>query len=167
MITEPLLDAIAGPLQSLIPTFGGSSGGVSASAGAYGIESNPYLNFANGGIMSGSGSLPLNKYAKGGIATGPQLALFGEGRMNEAYVPLPDGRSIPVSMKGNGSNVSVVVNNNSNVQATTNETTDSRGNRRIEVTIGDMVASEISRSGSDAYASIRNTFATRPKLVGR
>lgn len=56
--------------------------------------------FANGGIMSSSGSLPLMKYANGGVANKPQLALFGEGRMNEAYVPLPDGRSIPVTMKG-------------------------------------------------------------------
>lgn len=53
--------------------------------------------FANGGIMSSAGSLPLKMYANGGIATEPQLALFGEGRHNEAFVPLPDGRSIPVS----------------------------------------------------------------------
>jgi phage-related minor tail protein len=58
--------------------------------------------FADGGIMSSLGSMPLNKYANGGIANSPQLALFGEGRHPEAYVPLPDGRSIPVSMKGGG-----------------------------------------------------------------
>jgi tape measure domain-containing protein len=168
MITEPLMNAVAGSMDSWFPSLGGS-GGVSATAGAYSIDNNPFLNntFANGGIMSSGGSLPLNKYAKGGIATGPQMALFGEGRMNEAYVPLPDGRSIPVSMNGGGSNVSVVINNNSDAQATAQETTDARGNRRIEVTIGDMVASEIRRNGSDAFQSIRNTFSTRPKLVGR
>ena len=58
--------------------------------------------FAKGGVMSSRGKLPLKKYAEGGIATRPQLALFGEGSMNEAYVPLPDGRSIPVSMDVNG-----------------------------------------------------------------
>lgn len=58
--------------------------------------------FANGGIMSPAGALPLNKYAGGGIATSPQLAVFGEGSMNEAFVPLPDGRSIPVQMRGGG-----------------------------------------------------------------
>lgn len=68
--------------------------------------------FASGGIMTGSGPMPLKKYAMGGIANSPQMALFGEGRMPEAYVPLPDGRSIPVSMKGGGGggNTSVVVN---------------------------------------------------------
>ncbi len=59
--------------------------------------------FANGGIMTSKGSMPLNKYSQGGIANRPQLALFGEGRMNEAYVPLPNGRSIPVEMRGGGS----------------------------------------------------------------
>jgi hypothetical protein len=28
--------------------------------------------------------------------------MFGEGDMNEAYVPLPDGRRIPVQMSGRG-----------------------------------------------------------------
>ncbi|HQT38705.1 MAG TPA: phage tail length tape measure family protein [Acidocella sp.] len=56
--------------------------------------------FANGGIMTSGGPIPLNKYANGGVANTPQLAMFGEGRGPEAYVPLPDGRSIPVSMRG-------------------------------------------------------------------
>jgi tape measure domain-containing protein len=56
--------------------------------------------FADGGIMTESGSMPLKKYASGGIANSPQMAIFGEGSMPEAYVPLPDGRSIPVTMKG-------------------------------------------------------------------
>lgn len=56
--------------------------------------------FADGGVMTARGSLPLNKYANGGVANTPQMAVFGEGRGPEAYVPLPDGRSIPVAMKG-------------------------------------------------------------------
>ncbi len=58
------------------------------------------IGFANGGIMTPMGPLPLNAYAGGGVASSPQVALFGEGRMPEAYVPLPDGRSIPVQMRG-------------------------------------------------------------------
>lgn len=56
--------------------------------------------FANGGIMSSRGAIPLNKYSNGGIANSPQIAVFGEGRMNEAYIPLPDGHSVPVTLKG-------------------------------------------------------------------
>jgi lambda family phage tail tape measure protein len=65
------------------------------------------FGFADGGVMTSSGPLPLKTYSNGGVATSPQLALFGEGRMNEAYVPLPDGRTIPVTMKGAGGASSV------------------------------------------------------------
>lgn len=57
---------------------------------------------ANGGIMTAFGSLPLRQYAGGGVAHSPQVAVFGEARRAEAYVPLPDGRSIPVTMAGGG-----------------------------------------------------------------
>lgn len=56
------------------------------------------IKFANGGIMTANGPLALKRYAAGGIANSPQLAMFGEGSTPEAYVPLPDGRSIPVTM---------------------------------------------------------------------
>ncbi|KQO96059.1 hypothetical protein ASF32_17970 [Methylobacterium sp. Leaf91] len=56
------------------------------------------FGFADGGIMTSNGPLPLHSYATGGIANSPQLALFGEGRGPEAFVPLPDGKRIPVAM---------------------------------------------------------------------
>jgi tape measure domain-containing protein len=71
----------------------------------------PGFKFADGGIMTGDGPMPLKKYANGGIANTPQLALFGEGSKPEAFVPLPDGRRIPVAMQGGGgSSTSVTVN---------------------------------------------------------
>lgn len=71
------------------------------------------FGFASGGIMTNTGPVPLNAYANGGIANTPQVALFGEGRMPEAYVPLPDGRTIPVTMTGDGGgSTNVVVNVN-------------------------------------------------------
>ena len=76
------------------------------------------FSFAMGGIMTQQGPLKLKRYAAGGIASGPQLAMYGEGSRPEAYVPLPDGRSIPVTMKGGGVG-NVVVNvdaNGSNVE---------------------------------------------------
>lgn len=70
------------------------------------------FGFADGGIMSASGPMPLRKYAGGGVASSPQLAMFGEGAMNEAFVPLPDGRNIPVVMRGSGGGRPVVININ-------------------------------------------------------
>ena len=81
---------------------GGFSGSSTGPFGAGGISpalSFPTTGFANGGIMSPSGPLPLKAYSRGGVASTPQVALFGEGSMNEAYVPLPDGRRIPVALQ--------------------------------------------------------------------
>jgi tape measure domain-containing protein len=83
--------------MSFMPSFGGGS------SGSGGGQTADIITFANGGIMSKYGQLPLHKYANGGVANSPQMALFGEGRGPEAYVPLPDGRTIPVTMEGGGS----------------------------------------------------------------
>jgi len=63
------------------------------------------IPLASGGVVSGGLGrvLPVHGYLKGGpIVDGPHVALIGEGKMNEAVVPLPDGKSIPVSMSGGG-----------------------------------------------------------------
>ncbi len=92
---------------------GGGNGMAAGSAGAtssnLGASSAGYSGkyFANGGIMTEYGALALNKYANGGIAKTPQVAIYGEGKKPEAYVPLPDGRTIPVTMKGGGAGGSV------------------------------------------------------------
>jgi hypothetical protein len=54
--------------------------------------------FAGGGIMTQYGELPLRQYQGGGMATSPQVAVFGEGATPEAYVPVPSGR-IPVEIR--------------------------------------------------------------------
>lgn len=80
------------------------------------------LGFEKGGVMTSAGSMPLNMYAKGGVANSPQIAMFGEGSRPEAYVPLPDGRSIPVTMQGTGgsvNNIGVTVNISKDGTATT------------------------------------------------
>jgi len=107
-------------MQSLGFLGGGGSSAVAPlsnvsqySAGSVGFNPLAFtggFSFANGGIMTGNGALPLKRYAAGGIATSPQLAMFGEGSRPEAYVPLPDGRTIPVTMKGSGQMGNIVVN---------------------------------------------------------
>ena len=51
--------------------------------------------------MTNEGPLSLRKYANGGIANSPQVAIYGEAGP-EAYVPLPDGRTIPVTINTSG-----------------------------------------------------------------
>lgn len=92
---------IMSPIVSALGSLGGGKNGAGFSSVIGDIGSFFSMSkFANGGIMTHLGSLPLHRYANGGIANTPQMAMFGEGRGPEAYVPLPDGRSIPVTMKG-------------------------------------------------------------------
>jgi lambda family phage tail tape measure protein len=108
LILRPILQGIGG-------LFGGGGGGLpgfgmDSIIPGLGLGNTPAFKFANGGIMTEMGSMPLKRYAAGGIANSPQLAMYGEGRMPEAYVPLPDGRRIPVAMQGGGGTINVVVN---------------------------------------------------------
>lgn len=100
-----------GAIGSLIGMVGGFfSGGASTAAAGAASTTAGYsagdlgsgIRFANGGIMTDAGAVPLRKYASGGVANRPQLAMFGDGSTPEAYVPLPDGRAIPVRMQGSG-----------------------------------------------------------------
>lgn len=106
MVQSFLADMVKMQLEKSI--FGPLAGGISGlfSGGQVAATSGPMIGqmvtptFADGGIMTSRGPAQLRRYANGGIATGPQLAMYGEGSGPEAYVPLPDGRSIPVSMRG-------------------------------------------------------------------
>lgn len=74
------------------------------------------IPMANGGVIPyASGGTIDRAGLSGGIATKPTY-LVGEGKYNEAVVPLPNGRSIPVQLSGAGgsqqNNVSVTVNMN-------------------------------------------------------
>lgn len=61
------------------------------------------FNLADGGVTAPvDETRPVRAFARGGVARRPTLAVFGEGRNAEAFVPLPDNRSIPVTFTGTG-----------------------------------------------------------------
>lgn len=61
-----------------------------------------------GGVMSNGSKAP--GYATGGVAKGPGSGYPAVLHGTEAVVPLPNGKSIPVDMKGAGQNNNVTVN---------------------------------------------------------
>lgn len=92
-------------LQTILKALGavsgsGGGGGVVQGVDVPVAQMPAGMAFADGGVMTGRGPVPLKKYARGGVANRPQMALFGEGSKPEAYVPLPDGRRIPVALQG-------------------------------------------------------------------
>lgn len=96
--------------------FDGGSKGAGASSGSWISQAITWITslFADGGIMTSRGPVPLRKYSGGGIATSPQLAMFGEGSVPEAYVPVPSGR-IPVELRGGGMRGGMTVQTNISV----------------------------------------------------
>jgi tape measure domain-containing protein len=114
-------------LKTAIGFFGNSGGGESAadiSTGS-GLPTAQATAIAGGGSVEwssdmstlGGNIIPASpfEFAKGGIVTGPTNALIGEGGMNEAIVPLPNGRSIPVQMAGGGAAGNIQTNITVNV----------------------------------------------------
>jgi len=105
MLVYKTLLGLFGGQNSQLGTLGGLPGSTPLGAG--------------GGQVGGMGTFGPNfgipQFAKGGIVTGPTPALIGEGGMNEAVVPLPNGKAIPVDFgkkggAGGDTNTNITVN---------------------------------------------------------
>ena len=106
----------------------------SVSTSNYNLANTP--NFSSKLTNVNTGSSGFTMYAKGGITSGPSIA--GEAGP-EAVVPLPDGRSIPVTMKGGGVGNIIV-----NVDASgTKAQGDDPTARRLGDLIGNAVKEEL------------------------
>lgn len=136
-------------------------------------------SFGQGSLAKGGAfDSGIRMYAKGGMFTNsivdqPTLFKFakGTGLMGEAgpeaIMPLKRDSQGNLGVRGGGQKTEVIINNYSNQPATTQETTDSRGNRKIEVVIGEVAAGDIGRSGSNSQRAMRGTFGLRPQLLRR
>ena len=86
--------------KSLLGLFGGGQSG-----GGGGFMSSMFGG-GSGGFEVSPDAVPktagMKFFAKGGVVTGPTAAMLGEGGMNEAVVPLPNGKAIPVDFGKKG-----------------------------------------------------------------
>lgn len=132
-VTAPLASGLGSIFSGFNPAAAspGLGGGTS-----FGASPSPNI-FEKGGIMTSRGSVPLRAYARGGVANSPQLALFGEGSRPEAYVPLPDGRNIPVKMQGGGSNFEI------NVMVSADGSTSATGSSEQGKQLGTVIAAAV------------------------
>ena len=170
---------IAGSIGSSATAFAGGSAGPTGvsmgGAGGVGIKVANANNLgwyaptsfnANGGIVTSNGEIDLHKYARGGIANSPQLAVFGEGSMPEAFVPLPDGRSIPVSFRGAGAGESVGGNNISiviNVSNTNNTSTETQSS---DATSAGKDSSDMAKLANRIKMLVRQEIVTQSRPGG-
>ena len=133
-------------------------------------------SYAKGGAFDQG--YPVHKFAMGGafsnsVVNSPTLFKFaqGTGMMGEAgpeaIMPLKRSQNGSLGVQSQPSNVNVVVNNHTGQPAKTNESIDSRGNRTIEVIVGDVVAQQIATKGSPVQQSMASTYGNRPALARR
>jgi hypothetical protein len=113
-----------------------------------------FLNRALQGIFEQIFGSVFGNFAAGGIAASAAAGAAGAPALAPQNV-------------GDSAGAAVTVINNTGQPSSARETTDNQGNRRIEVTVGEMVAGEMRRGGSALNQATRGTFALKPALVGR
>jgi tape measure domain-containing protein len=149
MIAEYLKMALIKGLGALIGgIFGGGGGGLGSMDANIAQYAPLPAGYANGGIAPGG----FTAFANGGIVTGPTLGLVGEGRYNEAVIPLPDGKSVPVDLGGAmGSQITsnIVVNVSSDGKTSSSGSgSDSAGlGRKIEGAVKQVIVGELRPGG--------------------
>jgi tape measure domain-containing protein len=156
---------VLGGIGSVLLGIGGAMGGFG--------KLFPGKAAANGAVWQGG----FTAFANGGVVNGPTLGLVGEGKYNEAIVPLPDGRSIPVKMAGSSSRD--LINNQSSSQSSSPvlsmsfETTRfgdvdyvnvEQLQRAMEETRRVAVRDGASRGASTALDRLQNSPAARRKI---
>ena len=145
----PAVGAIAGGLGAGLSSgfSAGTASAIDTGAAGWGQAFSTPLKFANGGIASGG----FTAFANGGIVTGPTLGLVGEGRYNEAVIPLPDGKSVPVDLggaAGNQMNTNITVNvNNGQAQSNATGSNSSELGRKIEGAVKQVIVGELRPGG--------------------
>lgn len=170
-IADKLMDMALNSLwKSAFPGGGGgflslfTGGGSGGAGGGMGINLTGTGGlYANGGIRGPLGDVPLKTYAGGGIANSPQMSIFGEGSTPEAYVPLPDGRRIPVNMNvgnmgGGGQIINVTHAPVYNVQGTSQELQDVRkqadeDRRSFDQRVSGLIAAPNSKTRGSLHAN--------------
>jgi tape measure domain-containing protein len=128
--------------------FGGGGGGLGSMDANIAQYAPLPAGYANGGIAAGG----FTAFANGGMVTGPTMGLVGEGRYNEAIVPLPDGKSIPVDLGGaTGSQITsnIVVNVSSDGKTSSSGSgSDSAGlGRKLEGAVKQVIVDELRPGG--------------------
>ena len=127
--------------QMLVMRFLGSAFGMGITSGMGSVASTIAApgSARNGGVFSAGKK--MGGYADGGIAKGSTSGYPAILHGTEAVVPLPDGKSIPVSMNGSGQNNNVTVNVSMDGQG--GSSSDSSSNGQQGANIGKLIAGAV------------------------
>jgi hypothetical protein len=98
-------DSSAGFKMDSLLTSGASASGANMFMGSGAGFASVFSK--NGNVLVGG----FQPFAAGGVVKKPTLGLVGEGAYNEAIVPLPNGKAIPVEMRGEGGGTGPITTN--------------------------------------------------------
>ena len=152
-----------GPLAGILGTQSATSG---QPGGVFGS----LLAGLFGGAKSGGGYVPgltgPKLFARGGVSDRP--ALFGDAGP-EAAVPLPDGRTIPVTLKGGSSGLALNVQIVHMPGSGTDSVTATRDGEaaQLKALVYSVAAEGVSSPGNPIHRALRRTFALTPDLTRR
>ena len=170
-IADQFVPGFGGVLQQLLDGMSKESGG----GGIGGFLSSVFGGGFGSGTMSAGASAAIRGgavglFANGGISDRP--AIFGEGPLPEAAVPLPDGRRIPVALRMPAmpsAPASAAPLYQTFVNAPpgkeTREETDSRGGRRQTIVFDEAVAGTLGRPGSKSARAISGEFGVKKRII--
>lgn len=142
LIVANILKTMLGGLSTPIPAGQVNTSALSVGSGL-GPTSTPGFSlpgFKNGGLVGNK----MQGYNIGGVAKGPNAGYPVMMHGTEAIVPLPDGKSIPVSMSGsagqnNNVTVNVAIDSNGNASTSTEQSSAEAGN------MGNLIAKAVQK----------------------
>jgi hypothetical protein len=159
-LAQNLLSPLGGGLSQIFGAGASSfnpaafSGPALSPGGGFGAGGAPSFSsvFSGGQAAFNPSVFSMPRFANGGIVTGPTLGLVGEGRYNEAIIPMPNGKSVPVELGGAmGSPITsnIVVNVSSDGKTSSSNTgSDSAGlGRRLEGAVKQVIVDELRPGG--------------------
>lgn len=129
----------------------------------------PLMSVISGGMDTASNALmkafmPTGR-ASGGYVTANTSYLVGERGM-ELFTPSSSG-NITANNKLPGSNVNVIINNNTSAKTSVSETKDANGNLNLEVLIDEAVGKSITSQRGKTYSAIKQVLGGRSVLARR
>jgi len=93
------MSGFGGIIGAIIKGFGGG-GDFASSGGSAAAGGGDFSMAANGAVWPGF--TPIHAFSAGGVVRRPTMGIVGEGRYPEAVIPMPNGRSVGVELRGGG-----------------------------------------------------------------
>jgi len=142
LIVANILKTMLGGLSTPIPAGQVNTSALSVGSGLGPTSTSGFSlpGFKNGGLVGNK----MQGYNTGGVAKGPNAGYPVMMHGTEAIVPLPDGKSIPVSMSGsagqnNNVTVNVAIDSNGNASTNTEQSSAEAGN------MGNLIAKAVQK----------------------